>query len=358
MHKFVFTTMFLAFFTIVVGQNKMESGDYRDYPAADTTAGDYFFFGGQLIFNGVGNSDLFAFARTITINGKSGDDLFSMGQQVAVNGQIGGNAYLSGREVNIDGEVNGDIFAGAGNVTLGNSAVINGNVRIGAGEVFIAPGATIRGNLYVGSGAAKLNGSVGGETHIGTEYVSFGENFTSADSVFLSISEDEPHEISNAPGNMRITYVDDHDYGEAGFFVWMLISALIIAAIIQALFPRLRSALLTAGKNGWPAVFGIGAAITILTPAVIILSLLILPAAMVLSGLYFSALYLGLLLGAIALGDLVLPHGWSKWLRMLASITVLWLLMQIPFIGFFISLALTIFGIGLLTRILQIKQSE
>lgn len=320
-------------------------GNYQ-VSVKDTVKGDYFFAGADLTFDGYAESDVFSFSRSIEMNGKTGDDLFAMCQNVNIKGEVMGNVFAGGETVKISGIVHGDLNVFGGTVSILDGAVIHGNVSSGTGYFTFAETAEIKGGLYVGAGRADLEGKVGKGTKLELGEVGFASSFSSGDSVRLTLTKETDAPVANAPHNLVVKYKTPDRFYTCGFFYWMMISAIIIALIILALFPEIPQRLTDIAVPEVLQNFGLGALIMFLTPFVIILSIAILPAAFILLTLYAILLYLGTIFSGIAIGEVLLKDNLNVYLRTALSLFVIYFLVEIPILGALLSFLLILFGMG------------
>lgn len=108
-------------------------------------------------------------------------DFFAAGESVTISGVVNGDVYAAGANVSVDGIINGDLFAGAGIVTLlgevsddvrvgGGNILINGtigkNLTVGGGSVTITSEADIRGSLLAFAGNLDVKGPIGREANV------------------------------------------------------------------------------------------------------------------------------------------------------------------------------------------------
>ncbi len=102
-------------------------------------------YSGTLIFEGVHD-----FGPGTQLPGdvfvRAGTAEFAEGSQVA------GSVYVLGGALTLNGAVGGDVALLGGNLTLGPQAVVQGDLRLGGGEVDRAETAVVQGNTVTGSG--------------------------------------------------------------------------------------------------------------------------------------------------------------------------------------------------------------
>ena len=345
-HRTIILILFL-FSISLADDNQFDSKGNYQITRGDTTAGDYFFAGADLEFAGHARSDLYVFSRSVRFEGTTGDDMWAFCQDIEVKGEVTGNLWAAGETVEISGIVKGDVFAGSGTVFIRDGAVVEGTLNAGTGYLNFAQGAVIKGDLLVGAGRADLAGKVEGKTVLQLGEVSFEESFASADSVYLTLEKELDGPIANAPENLVISFKQPERFYTCGYFYWMMISAIIIALIILALFPEIPGRLNDIALPEVLQNFGLGALILFLTPFVIILSIAILPAAFIFLGLYAILIYMSGIFTAIVIGEIFLKDYLNVYLRTSVTLLVIYFIYEIPIIGTLLSFIMILFGMGL-----------
>lgn len=332
---------------VFAGNNNYQAETNKKIAKTDTVKGDYFFAGSDLRFEGYAQSDVYAFCRSVDLSGQTGDDFYAFCQSVTSRGNVGGNLFTAGEKVEIEGVIHGDVFAAGGAVIIRPGAVIEGTVHAGTGYFELGENSIIKGDLKVGARSATLAGKVNGGSTLHLEKINFAKTFSSSDTVDLTLREELEESIPNAPANLKITIEPRKHFFQKGFFFWMLISAIIIGLIIIALFPELPARFEEVSSTQWAQNLGYGALFFLVTPVVTILAIAILPAAFILGGLYAIMLYMSVIFSAIAFGEILLKGNLNVYLRLSIALLIIYLLVEMPIVGFLISLLLIIFGMGL-----------
>ena len=85
-----------------------------------------------------GNNDYgFVFGNIINVNGNTDNDLYVFGQNVTIKGNVAKDLYVFGSNVKIDTEVSGNVFAYAQNLNIEN-AKVNGFILTAANTISIS----------------------------------------------------------------------------------------------------------------------------------------------------------------------------------------------------------------------------
>ncbi|MEM8915154.1 MAG: polymer-forming cytoskeletal protein [Pseudomonadota bacterium] len=347
-------------------------------------AGDVFASGASVTLDGEPAADAFAAAENVTIlqaldrnaylagrridlNGPVGGDAFAAGFTVTINGPVEGRAYLAGYEVTIsststigqgarlfgrtlavNGTIEGDtVLAGE---TVAIAGTINGDVIVTSEDLIIAPQAVITGNLEFRTEetAAVPPDVVAGSI---TDAAEVDEN-----------ADGNPGVVDQLRANSTVQLIAQ---GASSFFVFgQLVAGLIIFLGFPGLAGRLRTAI--EHKSFGNLLSGI-LALIIIIGAVIVAAVTIIgiPIAILLALTVPFILMLGYAIGAIGWLLIVaqtagqdLPNtAWIRLLLALVAIIPVYVLGLVPFIGWLVSLATTLLGLGALFAALR-KRSE
>lgn len=105
-------------------------------------------------------------------------DYFAFGDSIEISGTVTGDVYVAGSQVIIDGNVLGDVLAAAGSVEI--SGIVQGNVRLLAGQITLGgtvdhnatlvaanvqmpASCNLQGNLVSISGNSDIGAKIGGD---------------------------------------------------------------------------------------------------------------------------------------------------------------------------------------------------
>ncbi len=334
------------------------------------------------------NDDLYAAGNVIEISGEVTRDLFAAGSMVTVNGRVGGDVTAAAGTVRITGPVAGSVrtaggqidvtapvgwdlaVLGAGSVTVGQTATIGHDVAmVGAGMVTID--GTVRGSVKGTVGTLIVNGRIDGDIDVEAERIELREN---AD-VRGALRYRAPQPASIAPG-ARITGPQEYTptpgaeqrqpqtfaqrvLGWIGMVLLRLAWALVAGTLLVLALPHqtARAAetlrLAPLASLLWGIGLLVGVPILVILLAITIVGL---PAALFVLGLYVAVLYLSQVLLGIALVRLVPiaavrgERRLTLWLTMLLGTTVVLLfrMLPIPFgWTFWWSLIIGLLGLGM-----------
>jgi len=293
----------------------------------DTIQGDVLIAGATVHIGGVVNDDVRVAGGEVDITARIHDDLLSAGGSVRVSPDttVGGRAWLAGGTVDTRATIGKGLKVGGGQIVVGGE--IGGDAELMGDQIQILPGTRIHGNLtYWSPTAITLDKTVrvdGTVTHFDVE--------------------------GEAPSVAA----------RAGMRVGLLTTLTVAAIVYFLLFPLFSiDAAHTLRRAPWKSL-GLGLAMLMTTPLVIVLLLLSLLGIWL--GLALLALYCVLLLAGILTGILALADWGLRWRQMMEpdrrwrvgaiviAMALLWLLGLIPGVAALLLFALLLFGTGALT---------
>lgn len=342
--------------------------------------------------------DLYVGGGQVRLLGSTRGDVVVAGGQVELLGPVGGDVVIMGGDVQVRGPVTGDVLVLGGQVRV--AAQVGGSVRGLGGEISLAgttagdavlAGGTVRqeadsrvaGDLLLGGGTLAARGQVartlrarGQELVIGGRV---GRAEVQADSLVVEpgarIARGLSYRATSPARFPAGTIQGPVDFNQeahrfvfpvTGFWVWALLAGMVTALVLAALLPRGATAVVGALRDHpwWALALGFGGVIG--WPFFVIFAMITvvgLPLGIFMGGVYLLALYLGWLVGAQALGDLVL----SRWctfrtprLRWLAAsalgVLLLAVLQSVPVVGWLGGMLATFAGVGALAMSLARSQ--
>ena len=169
-------TMVISQFAIAERQKEMSLGNdlysSGDHVIVDKTNLDSIFIAGESIHvntnisgsahvagqninlrENIGNS-VFAMGQSINIDGDVGSDAYLAGQSILISGAVGNDIRAAGETVYIDADIGGDAALAGESVKI--SKTIAGSVSIAAEDVIFTPEARIHGTLTIYSDDPEL----------------------------------------------------------------------------------------------------------------------------------------------------------------------------------------------------------
>jgi hypothetical protein len=312
---------------------------------------DYFGAGGALNLTDPIAGDAFLAGGHVTTASEVKGDLVAAGGEVSIGGGIGDDLYVAGGEVQVDAIVAGNARVAGGNVTLGPATVVGGALSLTGGRI------RFEGNthdyLQASGGSVRLDGVVQGDAEVRAEEIDIGPN-TRIDGKLIVHSSREPviPEGAQIAGGVEFhqadagRYVDGHDTAQdmrtvahgVGSFLWML-GVFVAGTLFMLAFPAYSSrAAQWIGREPLRSL-GLGFVILVCLPVLVVLLLFL--------GWVTVAMFIGEKVLGFIRSTQPVTTGW-KLFALLLAVIALWLVGQIPVIGWWIRFAALLLGIGAL----------
>ena len=335
----------------------LRSEDTITVASGEVVDDDLYVAGNTIIIDGTVNGDLWAFGSTITVNGEIKGSIVAIGQTVNINGNVDHAVRLVGETINVSGNVSGDLIVFASETNIASKAKVGGDVLFGAGNVRMD--GLIGRNVKGDGGKVTISNGVGGDVELTVENLTV----TSTADVkgnLIYTSENEADIQSGAKVGGKTT----HNVPEAkkpapfsgiGGKILGFLMALVTGLIIILIVPRRSASVADSIRNRPWASLGWGAVILFATPVAAIIvcfTVIGIPVgliALVLYGItiYISQVFVGLFIGRWIIGRFRETESKAIMVGALASgLVILTLLGLIPYLGFWIGLAVALFGLG------------
>ena len=323
------------------------------------------------------NDTLFVAGSNIDINAEVFGDIFCAGQTVKISGTVHGDVICAGQTVTVSGIVDGDVRLAGQSVTL--SAVVGGNATVGGQSFTLDSAGKVKGDASIGASSAILNGTIGRDLAIGSQLATVNntvgrdiragvENLElgSSAKVAGNIEYDSANKLvlrsgAVVNGSTKQNLPKEQPRPKRGavfgfaimWFLYLLVALLLVALVLAFLFPRyLFRVTDRAAHSPWKALLiGFGACVT--APFVFILfmiSVVGIPLGLIAGQGWRLVLALSGPVSAFYLGRKVLNTSKSAPLTMIVGGPILLILYFIPFIGFFVMIAVSALGSGLILQ--------
>ena len=111
------------------------------------------------------DDDLFVSGNRVEINGTVTGDLFATGSEVTVDGRVGGSAFLSGFTMSVAGDIEGSLYSGAYSLVIERGADIGRNVYFGGFSLSIEDDSSVGRSVYTGTYQTVIDGDVEGDVN-------------------------------------------------------------------------------------------------------------------------------------------------------------------------------------------------
>ena len=326
--------------------------------AANETVDDTLLVSGNIVrMEGVVNGDLLAFGGSLEVRGTVKGDLVSFAKRTVVSGTVEGNIYNFSQSLDLDGQLGHSIYA------LVQSLRVNDRGHVGHGMVVAAGDVSLEGevnrSVTMFAGHADVSGS------IGRELTMAGDSLTLTNTARIGGSlSARVHELKNVHIAARATIVGTRDiqvrvrqshFAHPRFYfyqaVW-LAAAMLVGGLGLVLFPGFFQASTHAVGSGWRSL-GLGVGVLVGVPVAIVvtaITLVGLPASLMLLAVYLAAIYLAKIWVGAFLGQILLkPAGATKsdWLlALLVGLLILTIVGFIPYLGGLVRLGVVCLGLG------------
>jgi cytoskeletal protein CcmA (bactofilin family) len=312
------------------------------------------------------DDDLFISAETVIIDGTVNGDVYASGERVTINGTVNGDVYVASSKVEVKGIISDDLVA------LGQTITISGKVGAvtAAGEYIMAEkAAQISGGVLAAGNNLIFRSPVGrGITAAGSEITLDGavERSVMLASGTITLNSEtkikgdlnyrsDESLIKNQGAEISGKTQRHTDPGRSfnwGLALWAFLSSAVVGLLLLKFMPTAMPAI-AKGITGKPLpTLGWGVVVILLTPPLIILTLISvigIPLAILSFMLFLILLYLSHIFVSLAVGTII-----SRWAHQptgvyalfIAGLAILSLLGFIPVVGNIVSLFVVLFGFG------------
>lgn len=318
--------------------------------------------------------ELYAAGQYVVIGGAVENDLLAAGGQVSLPGSVAKSASVAGGNVNVTGRVSGNLRAVGGTINL--SGVSDSNVSLAGGTINVVSNAqiardlslaagqatmdgTIGGNLFAAGGQVTVNGRVRGNARISADRVIIGPGTViNGDLIYSSPTKAEIGSGARIIGKTVYQPRPLPEKRETPILksVMWLVSFLmlfLVGVVITALTPALITGVADRlARPLWMSLV-IGFALLVGIPVVVIISMITIigiPLALILLVIYLISVYLSRLFVGMAIGRLLFTKlgkpSPSPYLGLLVGLLILWILIGIPYVGWFLHFLALIAGLG------------
>lgn len=317
-------------------------------------------FGRVVRIDGEVTGDLIVFAQTIEISGSVRGDVFSFGRTVEVGGEIGGGYAGFGQMIRVGAPIGQSVYGFAQSLRTGRDAAIEGDLFVFGEDInvggSVARNVTIFGNTFTLTGEVKRDVTFAGRMASVQSSASVGGNLD----VGLPAGDNLELDSSATVGGETIVDLPEPSQEEEGMLsawtiartaLWLAAGFLSGMLLLWAL-PALRRVPLD-NLGGVLSSAGVGFLILTATPVlavVLAVTLIGLPAGLVIGALWVLGLYVSKIVVAHFLGDTLLrpkqQGARSLALPLLLGLVLVLVAVSLPYVGWVINLLLVVIGLG------------
>lgn len=370
MRGFIITCIFVLAISVGAGQALAQTFSSNDTSSVlqrnETVHEDYFATGDTVTVSGTVNGDAYVAGREVLVDGTINGDLIVAGGNVTIRGTVSQDVRAAGGNITISSQIGGSTTVVGGNVSITDSAALSGSLVTGVGTLQVF--APVGGGMTIGAGTAQIGNSVGGNISAGIGEISFSPD-ASVSGNLTYWSEKKANIAQGASVSGTVTQhtapqgsTEAAQKAAEGFFsavslaftLASFLSALILGLLLTKFAPRFleKTADTILEAPAKSALIGFVALITIPVAAFILfVTLLLIPLSFVVMGMYFIAIYFSKIFVAYAIGKKaseLLNSTWARGVVFLAGLVLFYLLSALPLIGWIVSFAALLFGLGAL----------
>ncbi len=325
---------------------------------------DLYIVGGTITIDGTVNGDLWAVGNAIIVNGPVKGSVMAAGRTISINGDVGHAVRAAGETVIINSDVNGDVMVGCGQVNIASTATVGGDLLLGVGNARID--GLIEGIIKGGGGGVTISGEVRGNVDLKVENLTILPTANIQGDLIYTSEEEADIQSGARIGGATTHNLPEVKESRARDFPFVLFSgiggkaigflmAFIAGLVIILLVPRRLKSIVESIRTRPGPSAGWGALALFVTPiaaVIVCITIIGIPVGLIALALWGIAIYLaqipvGLFIGRWIIGRFKNVEGKAIMIGALAlGLVILKLLGLIPHVGFFIGIAVALFGMG------------
>ncbi len=341
------------------------SGDTVTVGSREVVDDDLYVGAATVIIDGTVNGDLWATGYTITVNGAVNGSVMAAAYMINIGGDIGHAVRVAGQTIDITGNVDGDLMVFAAAVNVASTATVKGDLLVGAENVRID--GLIEGDIKGGASEVTIGNGVKGNVELEVDSLTILSTANiEGDLTYTSEKEADIQagaQISGATTHNLPPPVEAEPaipaplapfFGILGKVIGFLM-ALVTGLVIILIAPRRLTAIAESIRTRPGASAAWGALVLFVTPIAAILVCLTIvgiPLGLIALALWGIGLYLAQIPVGLLIGLLIIRRfrGMQRKGIMIGALAlglaILALLGLIPYLGFFIGLAVALFAFG------------
>jgi cytoskeletal protein CcmA (bactofilin family) len=315
--------------------------------------------GDTVIIDGTINGDLIAFARSVTINGTVKGNVITGASSVDVQGVVEGTIIAGGQSIQIDGKVVRNMVGIGQSITVGKNATIGGDA-VGIGNPIHMNGTVARS--FYATGFTDIGGSVGRSVFFQGAVLNVLPSAIITGDLESHVPRAEMVHVDPAAKiggkqTVELPKPGPSRYATLGFYFSQLLhlaAAFIAGFLLLLIVPSLRrlgfSDIISVLKSG-----GIGFLLVFATPIAAIcvaITLIGMPVAFVGVVTWLLGLYLAKIVVANFIGRTLLASQGDRMtsvaLALLVGLALIFIAINLPYVGGLIHFVLVLVGFGAL----------
>ncbi len=334
---------------------------------------DVYIVGGNVTVKGTVKGDLYILAGKARVEGTVGRSLHVAAGDTRIDGRIGWSAHVATGSLRMQGHVERDLMIAAGQSEIERENKVLGSLFLGAGQGRVE--GDVSKDVYGGVADMSLNGTVGRNVVVDVEELTLlSEAHVKGDLIYTSDKPAKRHDGAKVDGKTewKKRHRKPAPPPERGgpsvlFFLWRLLSTLMVAVLILAVAPRFSQQVSdTLKRQPWTSM-GVGFALCVAVPIlclILLVTVIGIPLSLMAGMLYGIALYVSPIFVGLFIGQLIMQ--WVKkngappspFLSIAVGLFLLRLGHEIPFyLGYLVDFLSIFLGFGAVTLTLWRRPS-
>jgi cytoskeletal protein CcmA (bactofilin family) len=326
--------------------------------AANETIDDTLLASGNIMrVDGVVNGDLLAFGGSLEVRGTVKGDLVSFTKRTVVSGTVEGNIYDFSHSLDLDGQLRHNMYALVQSLRVNDRGHVGGGMMVGAGDVSLEGEVNRSATMFAGN--LDVSGSVGRELFIAGDNLTLTNTSRIGGNLSARVRDLKKVHIADGAtivGTRDIQLrVRQSPFARPRFYfyqaVW-LAAAMLVGWLGLVLFPGFFQASTHAVGSGWRSL-GLGVGVLAGVPVAIVVTAITLvgiPASLMLLAVYLAAIYLAKIWVGAFFGQVLLKPARatkSDWLLgLLVGLLILTIVEFVPYLGGLVHLGVVCLGLG------------
>ena len=323
---------------------------------------------------------LIIMADSVLVEGTVTGDLIALGERVTVRGRVGGTLVAVAEELKISGQVGDTVLAlgesvefwraalGANAYSAGRTVTVSADTTVAGSAALAAEHAEVYGrigrDLLAAAKGVSLAGSVGGDFTAYAERADLDAAARVAGDLTAKLRGTDDLSVSpdasvGGETNLSTWPEDPNRYLTLGFYIreaLQLLAAFLTGLVLFLLVPRLREARLERSADVLVTA-AVGAVALFAVPALALVTIVTLigaPLGIIALLAWVAALYAAGIVTAALLGRRLLNGDDPRdVLRLLVGLAIVFVLINLPFVGGIMRLLVILLGLGVIAQWLR-----
>jgi hypothetical protein len=375
--RFVFFVSFLLLFFVPlfrVYAFESQTGETVFIPKDRVIEGSLFVAGTSIRIEAEVNGDLFCAAKDVVITGTVSGDVLCAGQSVQIQNTTKGNVRVAGQMVDISGVVGQNVTILAQNASVLHQATISGDLlalsqttrvdgKVGRDMAVMGELVSINGSIGRNVEATIDSLSIGNGTKIGgnIHYVSdHSASIGDTASISGTIARSEPPKSESQKLNNQGRIIAQSSKINNVKGIRFLVLTLIAGTLFMLFNPSALKRSVTGVRTYWLKICLRGLGVLLFIPAlaiVLFITIIGIPFSLILLFLLSVGYIIGQTIIVVFVGQWLIQKLFPKkelslWWALLLGCLVFWAILNIPGLGGFVSVFVTLFGFGASTFLL------